>query len=669
MVGDVEPQRVFALAERYFGAIPRGQTPPAVRLAEPPQRAERRVVLQRPGQNPLLQLAYHAIHASDARQPALNLLQTILVGGDASRLHHSLVERQRLAVAIGGGWSEGFDPNVFVLQATLPEDGQLEALQAALDAELTRLLREGVTDAELKRAKNLAAADFWRGVATLDGKARLLGEYTVLHGDHRLLFLAPERYQAVTCAELLAVARTVFAAERRTVRPARAAAGVTGGVKIPPHQRLRLPNGTRLILLPRHDVPLVAVEAVVRGGARLDPAHRAGVASLTAEMLTRGAGGRDAYAFAEAVEGAGGSLDAGAHSEAILMHGQFLARDAVLMLELLADALQRPAFDAHELEGVRERRIEFIKAAKDSEPQSLIGIYGRALLFAGHPFGQPASGSERSLEALTLEDLQQYHARHMGGDRLTLVFAGDFDPQALRAEVTRVFGGWRPAAVPLPPLSAPQRVAGRRVRLIDAPGSAQTYFWIGNTGVARAYPHRAALEITNTAFGGSFGSMLMQTLRVKSGLTYSAGSSFRRGSVPGEFAISSFTETESTTRALTLTLETLDQLKHQGAGATAIDSARHYIQGQYPLHLETAADWAAALADLDLHGLPDGYIDDFDGALDTVDEAQSRRVIDEAFPDSADVDIVLIGDSARIRSEAAQFGALSERALAAPEFN
>ncbi len=127
------------------------------------------------------------------------------------------MEQQRLAVAIGGGWSEGFDPNVFVLQATLPEDGELEALQTALDAELARLLREGVSEAELKRAKNLAAADFWRGVATLDGKARLLGEYTVLHGDHRLLFSAPERYESVTGAELLEVARAVFAPERRTV--------------------------------------------------------------------------------------------------------------------------------------------------------------------------------------------------------------------------------------------------------------------------------------------------------------------------------------------------------------------------------------------------------------------------------------------------------------------
>lgn len=217
VVGDVEPQRVLALAERHFGSIPRGQNPPPVRQSEPEQRGERRLVLERPGQNPLLQLAYHAINAADARLPALNLLQTILVGGDASRLHHSLVERQRLAVAIGGGWSEGFDPNMFVLHATLPEDGSLEALESALDAELARITREGVSHSELRRAKNLAAADFWRSIATIDGKARLLGEFTVLHGNHRLLFSAPERYERVTRGEVLEVARAVFAVERRTV--------------------------------------------------------------------------------------------------------------------------------------------------------------------------------------------------------------------------------------------------------------------------------------------------------------------------------------------------------------------------------------------------------------------------------------------------------------------
>jgi len=440
-------------------------------------------------------------------------------------------------------------------------------------------------------------------------------------------------------------------------------------VKIPPHQRLRLANGLKLILLPRADVPLIAVDAIVRGGARLDPEALAGLASVTADMLTRGAGARDAFAFADAVEGAGGSLDAGAHAEAVGLHAVFLRRDRALMLELLADALQRPRFDVSELDRVRERRVEFIKATKDSEPQSLIGNYGRALLFGAHPFAKPIGGSERSLAALQPKDLQHYARDHLGADRTTLVFGGDFDVDELGAEVEAAFGGWRAAKLPLPPLTEAPRVRGRRVRLIDAPESTQTYFWIGNIGVARSYPQRAALEITNTAFGGSFGSMLMQALRVRSGLSYSASSGFRRASVPAEFSIGSFTETPSTTQAVTIALETLDALKRENLGKRAIDSARSYILGQYPQGLETAADWATALAELDLYDLPDSTIDEFPDALRGVDAEQSRQVIAGAFPDSDDVDIVLIGDAAKIRTEAASFGTLSERSLAAPEYS
>jgi predicted Zn-dependent peptidase len=385
-------------------------------------------------------------------------------------------------------------------------------------------------------------------------------------------------------------------------------------------------------------------------------------------LLTRGAAGRDAYAFAETIEGAGGALEAGSHSEAMLLHGQFLARDQALMLELVADALQRPVFDAGELDGVRERRIEFIKAAKDSEPQSLIGSYGRALLFGGHPFGRPISGSEQSLAALTREHVWQFYEQHVGADRLTLVFAGDFEPEAMLSAVTQSFEGWRTARSPLPPLPAPERERGRNVLLVDAPGATQTYFWIGNVGVARSYARRAALEITNTAFGGSFGSMLMQALRVKNGLTYSAGSSFRRGSVPAEFAISSFTQTASTRQAVELALTTLDTLKVEGASQRSIDSARSYILGQYPLAFETSTDWAAALAELDLYGLPDSYIDGFADALRQVDAGQSRQVVADAFPNSQDVDIVLIGDASQIRREAASWGALREMPLAAPVF-
>ncbi|HEX4377146.1 MAG TPA: pitrilysin family protein [Steroidobacteraceae bacterium] len=439
-------------------------------------------------------------------------------------------------------------------------------------------------------------------------------------------------------------------------------------MKVPEHQRHTLSNGIQLILMPLHDVPLVTFEAVVRGGSRLNAPEFAGVASLTSELLVRGAGERDAFDFAEAVEDVGGSFDADAHSEAVMLHGQFLASDSELMLQLLSEALQCPHLAEEEFDTLRARRIEFIRAAKDSEPQSLIGAYGRSMLFAHHAYGAPIGGSERTLALIDRQHLLDFYQHQFGADRLTLVFTGDFDPAVLTRAVERLFADWRPAASPLQPLTASRRIQGRRVLLIDSPGATQTYFWIGNVGVARSYDARAALDVTNTAFGGSFGSMLVQALRVKSGLTYSASSGFRRGSVPGEFAISSFTPTASTADALQISLETLGVLKRDGISAEGLASARRYLLGQYPLAFETAADWAVALSDLDLYGLPRSYVEEYGTDLGMVDARQSREVVDQAFPDPEDVDIVLIGDARRIRRQARDLGPVTEKSLEAPDF-
>jgi zinc protease len=439
-------------------------------------------------------------------------------------------------------------------------------------------------------------------------------------------------------------------------------------MKVPAHQRFTLANGVKLILIPRHEVPLIAFEAVVRGGARLNAAEQAGVASLAAELLLRGAGDRDAYAFAEAVEDVGGSLEADAHSEAVVVHGQFLAKDQSLAIDLLADALQCPHLEAEEFETLRDRRIEFISAAKDSEPQSLIGAYGRSMLFAQHAYGAPIGGSERSLAAIRREHLLKFYQQQFGADRLTLTFAGDFDPQRLHEALAARFACWRTAGAPLSSLSPPARVRGRRVLLIDAPDSAQTYFWIANVGVARNFGERAALDVTNTAFGGSFGSMLNQALRVRSGLTYSVSSGFRRGSVAGEFAISSFTQTASTAQALQITLQTLSSLKRDGVSEAGFESARSYILGQYPMAFETSGDWASALADLDLFQLPHSHIEEYGPQLHQVSLRDSMQVVRTAFPSADDIDIVLIGDADRIRSQAAQFGPVVEKSLEAPDF-
>jgi zinc protease len=441
-----------------------------------------------------------------------------------------------------------------------------------------------------------------------------------------------------------------------------------GGVRVPAHERFVLENGITLIIVPRRDVPLVAFNAVLRGGSLCDPTGKPGVASLLAGLLEKGAGKRDAFAFADAVEGVGGSFSAGTGTESLGVRGQFLARDQQLMLELLADALMRPRFETEELETLSARHIEMIKAAKDSDPSELIGLYGRAFLFAGHPYSRPVIGSETSLAAITQQDVLDYYSAHCGADRLTLVFAGDVDSGWLRRMVTKLFGRWRKAAIAAPRLNPAERVNGRRVLLIDSPGSVQTHFWVANVGVDRRYRQRAALDLVNTLYGGRFTSIVNTELRINSGLSYGARSGFTRGTVPGEFAIQSYAETENSDKALDLTLQTLERLKRDGVTADMLESARAYVLGQYPLNFETAADWAGALGDIELFGLGSEYIDHYGPALRNVTLPDTRHVIDEAFPSPDSLAIVLVGDAGKIRKRVEAYGPITDMTLTQPSF-
>jgi predicted Zn-dependent peptidase len=440
------------------------------------------------------------------------------------------------------------------------------------------------------------------------------------------------------------------------------------GVKVPAHQRFTLPNGLTIVLVPKKDVPLIAFSGYVRGGALADPEDKPGVASLVAGLLDRGAGKRNAYEFADAVEGVGGSFNANATSESINVNGQFLAGDRALLIELVADALMRPTFDAAEFESFRNREIEFIKSAKDSDPSQIVAVYGRAALFGAHPYGRPQSGSERSLASISRADVANYHAQNFGADRAALVFAGDLDPKWMKQALTAAFGSWTKATAALPKLERAPRVTGRRVLLVDSPGAVQTYFWVANVGVDRRYSGRPALDLVNTLYGGRFTSILNTELRIKSGLSYGASSSFARGTAPGAFAIRTFAQTDNTGKALDLTLETLENLKRGALEPAMLESARAYVLGQYPLQLETAAHWAATLSDLEFYRLGKDYIEGYGPAIAKVDLAETAAVTADAFPRPADLVIVLIGDAAKIRETAQKYGAVTEMKISDTDF-
>lgn len=218
IAGDVDPQQVFALADRYLAAIPRQPVPPAVTTTEPEQLGERRIVVERADvRAPILAYAFHTgFGAAGKDAPALELLTAILADGDSSRLHQRLVEREQAAVDVGAFSELGFDPGLVWFYAMLPPGADVGKAQALLDDELARIARDGVTAAELDKARNLQLSAFWRQLATINGKARLLGTHEVYEGDYREAFNAPARFADVDAADIQALAARLLRQRNRT---------------------------------------------------------------------------------------------------------------------------------------------------------------------------------------------------------------------------------------------------------------------------------------------------------------------------------------------------------------------------------------------------------------------------------------------------------------------
>ena len=218
IAGDVDPAQVFSLADKYLAPLPKQPEPAPITTVEPVQQGERRLVVERAdAQSPIVAYAFHTgLGAGSKDYPVLELLGTILSQGESSRLHQRLVENEQVATQAGTFAEAGFDPGLLWIYAMLPPGGDMAKVEALLDDELAKLARDGVTADELAKARNLKASSFWRGMATINGKARALGTYEVFNGDYRKLFDAPARYEAVTTTDVKALAARILRIQNRT---------------------------------------------------------------------------------------------------------------------------------------------------------------------------------------------------------------------------------------------------------------------------------------------------------------------------------------------------------------------------------------------------------------------------------------------------------------------
>jgi predicted Zn-dependent peptidase len=205
------------MAIKYFEPIPGNVPPPKIRTVEPPQNGEKRIVVYKDVSTPNLMIAYHVPEASNPDYYALDILGSVLTSGNSSRLRKSLVFEKQLAINVSGGMDATLDPYLFSFNAVAARGIASESIEKAIYEELDKIKNNGVDEQELQKVKNQKLMQFYRGMETINGKAGLLGRYSLFFGDYTHLFDAPDFYAKVTSDDLKRVVATYFVPENRTV--------------------------------------------------------------------------------------------------------------------------------------------------------------------------------------------------------------------------------------------------------------------------------------------------------------------------------------------------------------------------------------------------------------------------------------------------------------------
>jgi zinc protease len=217
VVGDVSPEEVFRLCEKYIEPIPSHAPPPPVTTVEPEQLGERRVIVHKESQLPLLMLGYHIPKTSDPDFYALNILRVILFRGESSRMYQRLVDQDQIALDVTSVVEPAFDPTMIEVIAQPKQGVDPQTCEKAIYTELEKAKSTGVSDTELQKGKNIRLVEFYKQMQTISQRANTIGTYEVFFGDYQKLFDVAKNYSAVTKEDVQRVAKLYFGANNRTV--------------------------------------------------------------------------------------------------------------------------------------------------------------------------------------------------------------------------------------------------------------------------------------------------------------------------------------------------------------------------------------------------------------------------------------------------------------------
>lgn len=365
-----------------------------------------------------------------------------------------------------------------------------------------------------------------------------------------------------------------------------------------------LGNGLRVIVVQRSAMPLVTAQLVIKSGGEADPAEMAGVADMTASLLTRGTTTRSATQIAEAIEALGGTLNSGASWDSSSVTTSVMSSRLGAALEIVSDLVRNPAFGDEEIERLRKQSLNFLRNALGT-PASIARLAAGRVVFRDSPYGHPLSGTPESLPRIKREDIVRIHGLFYRPDNAILVIGGDMSPESGFALAEKFFGTWQKPATDLPKLQvvSPASAAGnRRIIVVDMPAAGQAYVLAARTAINRDNPDYFPGIVSNAVLSGYSGRLNWE-IRVKRGLSYGANSSLDTRRWAGAFIATASTKNESGAEVSALALGEIGKLATAGVAQTELTPRQASLIGGFARQLETTGGLVGQVSSLAIYGI------------------------------------------------------------------
>lgn len=422
----------------------------------------------------------------------------------------------------------------------------------------------------------------------------------------------------------------------------------------PDYEERTLRNGASLVVVENREQPVASIRLVIPGGSAADPEGVAGLASVTASQLDKGTERMTAAELAEAADFIGANLGASASSDWSSIYLTTITDFLDEGLELLSDIVLNPTFPQDELATEKRRRMSQLRLQR-SQPGALAqetftkGVYG------DHPYGDV--DTEESIQAISADDLADFHRRHYRPGGALFVVSGDVDPDAIARELELAFASWEGAPVTEERAAAPPARSDREMIFVHKPGSVQAVMVLGHLMPSATDADWVTLDVTNQVLGSpsaQFNAWMMSVLREEKGYTYGAYSQMTERPGPGTFAMRGEFRNEVADSALTIMLELANRIRSGDIPADDLRAAKQYLTGNFPLGIETPAEVAGQVAGNRLLGRPASYLEEYRGRVADVDvdevAAAASRYI---HPDRSL--LVVVGDAGTVLEKVRPF--------------